>query len=61
MDLFKNVSLNLSATGLIAALCVLFICIAALGIWGSGFLASAALSGLIIIGVGLVSQLRNIC
>lgn len=58
MDFFKNVSLNLSATGLVAALCVLIICIAALGIWGSGYLASTALSGLLMVAFGLIAQLR---
>ena len=41
---FRNVTLTLAAVGLAAVACVLFICIAAVGIFGSGPEADKALS-----------------
>ena len=43
----RNVVINLQATGLAAVLCVLFICITAIGILGAGRLAEVAMGGLL--------------
>jgi hypothetical protein len=51
MEFFKSLVVNLSATGSAAALCVLAMCIAVVGIWGQGNLATMALSGLQVLGV----------
>jgi hypothetical protein len=44
IDPFKNLQLNLRATGPAAVLCVLFISIASLGVFGQGPLAEKALN-----------------
>jgi hypothetical protein len=41
---FKNLQVNLQASGPAAVLCVLFICIASLGVFGQGAIAEKALN-----------------
>lgn len=44
MDFFKNLIVNLSATGPAATICVFAMCITAVGIWGQGTLAAMTLA-----------------
>ena len=40
----RNVTLNMQAAGPSTVICVLFICVTALGIWGTGEIAKSALN-----------------
>ncbi len=57
--MLKNLIVNLSATGVVAALCILAMCMTAVGIWGEGVMASSALTGLLFIAGGLLFQVRR--
>ena len=50
---FRNLQVNLQAAGPAAVLCVLFICIASVGVFGQGELANKALT-LLTIALGIV-------
>lgn len=62
LDPLKRVAINLHATGPAAVLCVLFICITCVGIFGVGPLAGSAIGmlgfALGILGVSLASAIR---
>lgn len=53
----KNLIINLRASGPAAVLIAWLLCITALGLFGSGTLASIALSGLLTLGVALIAAL----
>lgn len=54
MDLLKNLIVNLSADGPVAALCIVALCITAVGIWGEGPLANTALAILTVVAGGIL-------
>jgi hypothetical protein len=53
----KNIVVNLRATGPAAVLIAWLVCIAALGLYGSGSLAGMALAGLLALGTALIGAL----
>jgi hypothetical protein len=57
MDILKNLSVNLKATGPAAVICVWCICVVILGIFGSGSLASTAMGLLTFAGGAILSAL----
>lgn len=58
MDLFKNMIVNLTATGPAATIAVFALCIAAVGIWGQGALAASTLASLQFLAVLFIYKLR---
>ena len=59
MDFSKNIGLNLTAAGPAAVVIVFFICVTALGIFGKGIVAGAAMGLLYIYGVFIVFLFRK--
>lgn len=57
MDFFKNLIVNLTATGPAAIFCVWIIAMAALGLLGNGPLADRSLTLLLFIGAALIGVL----
>jgi hypothetical protein len=61
MNLFRNLALNLQATGPAAVLCVLLLSIAAVGVFGSERLGAEALGllamALGVVGTGLIAKI----
>ena len=57
MDLFKNIVINLKATGPAAVMIVWLLAVAALGLFGEGELAGRALTLLTLVGGGIVVSL----
>jgi hypothetical protein len=58
MDFFKNVSIKLRATGLVAALIVWVGSVAVVGVFGEGRLGETAL-GMLSGGIGLIALLAR--
>ena len=58
MDSFKNISIKLRATGLVAALIVWVGAVAVVGVFGEGTLGEAAL-GTLSGGIGLIALLAS--
>ncbi len=57
MNFFKNISINLKATGPCAVIITWLLCITALGLFGNGTIASFISGALIFIGAGLIKAL----
>jgi len=59
MEFFKNIAVNLKATGPAAVMCVWVICVTLLGIFGSGPMASSAFGLLAFFGGAVLYALAN--
>lgn len=57
--MFRNLIVSLTATGQHAVIIILMLCMAAVGIWGEGSLAASALTGLLFLAYGLLSQVKR--
>jgi hypothetical protein len=51
---FRNIALNLQATGTATIVCVYLICVTALALWGSGTLADQAMRLFMVFGGALI-------
>ena len=59
MDPFKNIAINLNASGPAAVLIVVCICITLIALYGSGVNASYALGALVFLGASVLFSLSR--